>query len=362
MGAITRSPRPSRGRSAGWRPVLAAMAAALLTMPGCTSPPGLVFDPADRVHRWPPPPDQPRIEYVGSLRADEDLKPGRGPGRRLGDLLFGKEPAQAMLSPLAVCTDGGDRVFVADSNAQVLHVFNLRTRAYQRWAPPEKRARFSQPVAVAYDPGGRVLVADSVAGVLFAFDASGAYLGTLGDGRLLRPCGLAVDAAGGRVFVADSAAHQVVVLTREDEEIGRLGGRGSGAGEFNFPTNIALDGSGRVYVSDTLNFRVQVFAADLTPLGQIGGKGDMPGYFSQPKGLAVDAEGTLYVVDANFEAVQLFDAAGALLMTFGREGHGPGEFWLPAGIHVDAAGRIWVADSYNRRVQVFERCAEGATP
>lgn len=340
---------------------VAAVAGAGLS--GCGSAPGEVFDGKGPVRVWPSPPDEARIRYVGELKTSADLKPGRSFGKGVGELLFGKEAALGMLSPMGVCTDGKDRVFVADSNAQVLHVFDLGTRAYSRWAPPGRTPGFGQPVAVAFDSfGGRVLVSDSVGGVVETFDLAGVYKGALGAGVLKRPCGIAVDGTNGRVFVVDVVAHQVVVFNAAGEEIARAGGRGSGPGEFNYPTNVALDGEGRMYVSDTLNFRVQVFDSELRPIKQIGKKGDMPGYFSQPKGISVDAEGHVFVVDANFEAVQVFDGEGELLMTFGREGQGAGEFWLPAGIYADASGRVWVADTYNKRVEVFETIARRKSP
>lgn len=346
-----------------WRAVAAvAMLAASLATGACGRPAGVIFDPAEGSRMWPPPPDQPRVRYVGQLISERDLKPARSFMQRLGTALMGEEPSRSMLSPMGVCTDGADRVFVADSNAQVLHVFDLATRRYQAWRPPEALARFSQPVATTFDAhAGRVLVADPVAGVVFAFNAEGEFLGTLGDGVLQRPCGLAVDAAG-HLYVADTGAHQVVVLASDGEELGRLGGRGTAPGWFNFPTFVALDRDGRLYVSDSLNFRVQVFSRTLEPLVQFGSKGDMPGYFAQPKGLALDGDGHLYVVDANFEAVQVFTREGVLLMTFGHEGSGPGEFWLPAGIHIDSRDRIWIADSYNRRIQVFQYIREETRP
>jgi DNA-binding beta-propeller fold protein YncE len=318
----------------------------------------VIFDPADTVHRWPTPPDEPRIAYIGQLRSDADLKPGRRGLQGLSETLFGKEAPHAILKPMGVCTDGGSRVFVADCDAGVVHVFDLNTRKYQQWKPPKGERRFLEPVALAYDaPSGRLLVADSLDGSIVVFDSAGKYRGTMGDNWLHRPCGLAVDRARDRLLVVDSAAHQIIVLGLDGQRRERVGKRGTEPGEFNYPTNVALDSEGRIYVSDSLNFRVQVFDADFKPLRQMGRKGDLPGYFSQPKGLAIDRDDHLYVVDANFEAVQVFDKDGALLMAFGKEGHGPGEFWLPVGIGFDpgAGGRrIWVADSFNRRVQAFE--------
>ncbi len=336
--------------------------ACILWLAGCASPPGIIFDPAEGNYTWPPPPDSARIRYVGQLRGEADLRVGRSGIERLGDTLFGTKPKETFVSPLATCTDGAHTIFIADSNAQAVHVLDLETRAYKRIAPKEPNYRFALPVAVVYDPAGRLLVADSLAAQVVVFSSDGTPSGVIRSDVLERPCGLAFDAPTRRLFVADSALHQIFVFDETGTEIARIGRRGSEPGEFNFPTNVALDAEGRLYVSDSLNFRVQVFDQKFKPIRQIGTKGDMPGYFSQPKGVAIDPAGHVYVVDANFEAVQIFDADGKLLMSFGREGQGPGEFWLPVGIFIDRTGRIWVADSYNRRVQVFDYLAEEKQP
>ena len=327
-------------------PMLASLA--------CAKPPGQIFPPVNPPLAWPGPPDVPRIRYVGKLALASDLKPAVPFGKAVSRALFGKGEDRAMLTPFALCTDDADRLFVADSNAQVVHVFNLSSRAYQEWTPGENR-RFAQPVGIAYDRAGRRLfVADSVAQSVYVFDDGGKLTAEWRAGAFERPAGLAWDAANRRLFVADVTAHQVVVLSDTGAVVQRIGERGEGPGQFNFPTAVTLDPDGRLYVCDALNWRVQVFAPDFSAVGQIGRKGDMPGYFSQPKGLATDAEGHLYVLDANFEAVQIFDSAGTLLLTFGEEGHKPGQFWLPTGIFIDGRNRIWIADSYNRRVQVFD--------
>lgn len=334
---------------------LASLGAAALG--ACSSAPGTLFERSGPDLVWPSPPDEPRVRYVGDLRTTDDLKAGKSFGQGLGEFFFGKDSIYAMLSPMGVCTDGKDRVFVADSNAQTLHVFDLGARTYARWEPPVKEKgapAYSQPVAVAFDAAAqRVLVADSVAGVIETFALDGTYQGALGSGVLRRPCGVAAD-AGGRVYAVDVLSHAVIVFDRAGTQVAQIGSRGSELGQFNYPTNIAIAPDGRLFVTDTLNFRVQVLQPDGTPIRQIGRKGDLPGYFSQPKGVAIGPDSIAFVVDANFEAVQMFDADAQLLMSFGREGHGPGEFWLPAGICVDPSGRVFVADSYNKRIQVFQ--------
>ena len=340
-----------------WRRSILSLLLLAAVTGGCAKSRGgsAIFPPPAKPLLWPPLPEQTRVKYVGQIVTSADLKPKGNLGDSIGAAIFGKKPTFSMLSPYALCTDGNHRLFVADSNAQLVHVFDFSTRKYERWAPSNPEKRFAQPVGVTWDPAaGRLIVSDSVAAKLYVFDAHGKHVGEIGSGLFIRPAGVTFDATSQRLFVADTGAHQVVILSDHEKFYVKLGARGSAPGQFNFPTNVAIDSQGRVYVSDSLNFRVQQFSPDLKTVRVIGRKGDMPGYFSQPKGIAVDWQDHLWVVDANFEAVQIFDQSGALLLDFGAEGRGPGEFWLPAGIFIDRTNRVWVADSYNRRVQVFD--------
>ncbi len=359
----SRDDRPLKGRhmsaQGATRLARACVAALFLVtgamLGGCSKPAGVIFEPLASPLLWPPPPTPARIVYIGQLAASSDLKPAKDGLQGLGEAIFGKKDESQVVSPCAICTDGGQRLFVADPGAQLVHVFDMATRKYAQWKPaaPEQ---FTQPVGLAWDPAGRLLVADSVGEAIFVFAADGTYKGKLGVGALQRPAGIAREAATGRFFVADVYAHQVVVLSPEGEVVRRIGERGAGMGEFNYPTNVVFDSKGRLYVSDSLNFRIQQFAPSpgLRFTRYIGKQGDVPGTFSQPKGVAVDGEDHVYVIDSRFENVQIFDDIGRLLLFFGEEGTGPGQFWLPAGVCIDAQNRIWVADTYNRRVQVFQ--------
>lgn len=336
---------------------IALVIVTLSLLASCGHEAGVIFPQALDAPRWPAPPDPARVRYVGQLAGSDDLKPSVSGFQGIGAALFGSAPAQSIQTPMAVCTDGADRVFVADTSAHVVHVFDLKDRAYARWSPEGHPMK--SPVGLAYDAAGkRLLVADSEAGTIYILDSTGKFTGELASGQFKRPCGLAIDPANGRIFVADVEAHQVVVVSLSGEVIQRIGGRGDALGQFNYPTNVALDRKGRLYVSDSLNFRVQQFGPDLQPIRQFGKQGDMPGYFAQPKGVAVDPDGHVYVIDSQFEAMQIFDDTGALLLNVGEQGSGPGEFWLPTGIFIDSRGRIWITDSYNHRIQVFDYLPE----
>ena len=329
-----------------------------MMLAGCATKPGLLFPPLANPMSWPAAPDAPRIFYVGQVATSADLKPGVNGFEAMGRALFGKESALHADADGGLHGRRGPAFRGGLERAQLVHVFDLKSRKYATWKPGKGQPAFAQPVGIAWDSTyRRLLVSDSVAGAIFIFGTDGKYVGKIGDGIVQRPVGMAVDtsaATPGRIFVADAGAHQVVVLSAEGQLMQRVGGRGSVAGSFNFPTNVALGSNGVLYVSDSLNFRVQAFDRDLRPIGQFGKKGDMPGYFAEPKGIATDSEGHIYVLDGQFENVQLFDSQGRVLMDFGEEGNGPGQFWLPTALFIDAHDRIWIADSYNRRVQVFD--------
>ncbi len=335
---------------------LMAVAATQLLL-GCSTSSEAIFGRIDPPITWPAAPKPARIVYVGQLSTSDDLKQRQGWFDGALEGAFGKKDAYGVLTPFALCTDDADRLFVADTGAQVVLVFDLRSRHYSQLKPTAP-ASFTQPVGVAWDPAGRLIVSDSVAGGLFAFDASGTYLGEIAAGIAKKPGGIAIDRVTHRIFLADVGGHQVLVLSAEGKLLSTIGSRGTEQGEFDYPSNVALDSRGYLYVSDSLNFRIQVFNPEFKPVRMIGQPGNLPGYFGQPKGIALDSEGHLYVVDGRQDIVQILDDEGRLLLFFGGEGTGPGQFWLPAGIHIDSHDRIWVADMYNKRVAVFDYLKE----
>ena len=178
-----------------------------------------------------------------------------------------------------------------------------------------------------------------------------------GNGQFNFPSGVAVDRSG-RVYVTDQSNHRVQVFTGDGAFLGKWGSQGTGDGQFNQPLGIAADGSGRVYVTDYSNHRVQVFDADGAFLDRWGSQGAGDGQFNLPSGIAVDGSGRVYVADLRNHRLQVFTGDGALLGKWGSQGTGDGQFNQPLGIAADGSGRVYVTDYSNHRVQVFD--ADGA--
>jgi sugar lactone lactonase YvrE len=289
-----------------------------------------------------------RVRFVGELSVPEHLGIEESGWTHFWRWVSGTERADALYRPFAV----------AVSSEGVIAVSDPGLRAVRRYRPKENRHERLQeglvaPLGLAF-VGELLVVADGQAATLALFDAAGARVKAPWKvPTFVRPTGLALDSARGRLFVVDAGAHCVHVISLTGAEPQRLGERGTGEGQFNFPTHLAVDARGHLFITDSMNFRVQELDETFAFVRSLGGLGDGPGDLPRSKGLAIDAHGNLWVVEGAFDVVQGFDAKGELIAVFGGRGTDGGHLWLPAGLAIDGAGRLYVADTWNGRVQVF---------
>jgi len=301
---------------------------------------------------WPLPPEEARIEWVGTVRRPADLGIRKGFLGRLVSWITGSG-TPVLKRPHGVAIDSRGRLWVTDTGQHEVYVFDSQKNHFLR-IPAAGQAPLATPIAVAYDSLGIAYVSDSANGNIRLFDENGDSRGTWNAGNsFVRPTGLAFDAQNDLLWVVDTGKHQIVALNLRGEIVRTIGRRGEGPGEFNFPTHIGLDDEGRLYVVDTLNFRIQILSSMGEPIASIGTAGDGPGTFARPKGIARDRDGHIYVVDAMFDNVQIFDEKGQLLLAFGDHGADRGQFSLPTTLCIDGSDRIYVVDSNNQRLQVF---------
>ena len=296
------------------------------------------------------PPATARIEYLYSFSLPSDLGLKESFSRKLRDLFTGSDD-RSMSRPYAIAVYE-EQVAVADPGLGVIHLFDTGRKRYRR-INEAGGLQLVSPVGIALAKN-RIYIADSVLGAVFVLDGHDKLLMTLGE--LERPTGLAFHQQRQQLYVVDTAAHQVKIFDRSGEKISVIGGRGSGNGQFNYPSHLAL-ANGSLFVNDTMNFRIQTFALDGKYISTFGKHGDGSGSFTQPKGIAVDPDGHIYVADAMANQVQIFDPQGLFLLGFGGPGSDEGAFHMPAGLTM-SNDLVYVADSFNQRVQVFRYLRE----
>ena len=313
-------------------------------------------EPAPAALVWPLPPDPPRIRFVTAYYGLDDFKKKKS---RWKSMLLGPETDQQvdrLMKPYGVAVAKDGRVFVTDTAGRRVFVFDPAAKSVA-FIGENGPGKIAKPVGVAVDERGTVFVADATLKRVFGYAPDGRLAIAIGrEGELQNPSGLAIDRERQQLYVADAKKHQVLCYSSADGSfIREIGKRGVASGEFNFPTNLAVDKQGRLYVADTLNFRIQVFDSAGAFVKSIGSQGDGPGHLNRAKGVGVDSDGHIYIADSSFNNFQVFDGDGRILLFVGATGTGAGEFLLPAGLFVDDEDRIYVADQGNARVQVFQR-------
>lgn len=300
---------------------------------------------------WPAAPEQARIRFEYSFNRPEDLGIKKGFFRSLGEFFMGATDL-GLVRPMAVVESNGI-IYVSDPGASGIHRFDTRRRHHSIIRRANNQA-LPSPVGLARGPGDLIYLTDSDLAQVFVIRPGASFAEPVNiRHELKQPTGIAVDRHNGNLYIADTAEHQIVVLTQNGELVRKIGKRGNKSATFNFPTMLWRDAHGHLLVTDSLNFRIQRFDAAGKFIGSFGKPGDATGYLSRPKGIATDAFGHIYVVDALFHALQIFDQQGTLLLYLGRQGNSPGEFWLPNGIYINEKQTIYIADSHNQRIQVF---------
>ena len=197
-----------------------------------------------------------------------------------------------------------------------------------------------------------------------------AYRCSVGTAHMVfRPGGAAIDvekrsmegAAGAVVteddslFVVDRERARVLVYGQRGalrREFGRLG---SGPGELERPTDVAVDGD-RVFVCDPLNHRVQVFDRDGNFVDSIGKRrgGDRakPTSMNAPRAITIDSRRRLQVLDADAQ-IHVLSTIGESLGRYAGFGVERGRMTCPRSI-VARGGKILAADPGAGVVHVFD--------
>jgi DNA-binding beta-propeller fold protein YncE len=292
---------------------------------------------------------------------------------------------------------GNHRIRCLDGrSATITTVAGDGTKGFAGDGGPARSARLNEPYGVVVDADGNVYFADRLNARVRRVDGHSGLITTVaGDGSkkysgdggpaasagLVEPNGVALDAAGRKLYIADVADHRIRVVDLAGGTITTFAGTGRGKHEGDGGPAVAasiagaraveLGPDGTVYIlerqGNTLR-GVDPRTGIITTRAGTGAKGysgdggpATSATFNGPKELALDAAGNIYIVDTENHAIRRIDARSGVITTVAgsgrRGGNGDGgpatvaELDRPHGVAIAADGAVWIGDTNNHRVR-----------
>lgn len=357
------------------RTIMLLPALLLLLLAGCASAPVK----AER-YFWPPSPEQPRIEWIGSYANQLELK---GPGAL--SALVGEEDPVGIKNPMALAADGKGKVYVTDQQGKNVMVFDLVAKNVHILGGGAANVEFVFPSGIDLDEAGNIYVGDITKKEILVFDPSEKPIRTIGLADKVKSVGFfAIDRAAKRIVIPDIRGHKLVItdydgkvlkeIERYPREVNpkdfkdakdvKLEKRLKDGKEiyevqdgFSYPNAVAIDKKGTLIVADTNNARLLRLTPEGEYLSMISKRGDAIGDINMAKSVAVDSEGHIYLADFRAARVQIHDEKGQTLLAFGQYSLDPrrvGGFYAPGFIYIDRNDAIYVLDKMAKRFHVFQ--------
>ncbi len=287
---------------------------------------------------FPPPPDQPRLQFLVSYSGVEDF--GGTKTNFLETFLLGapeKKPGR-ILKPYGLAIHDS-KIYVCDVGQGQIKVLDLNKNKFSTF--PSGRG-LQNPLNIFIEADGTKYVTDSRGGAVFVYNNEDKLISFLGKDLGIEPLDVVV--RGSNLYITDDISDQVLILDKTSGKLlKRIGkqvtGEAKGApDEFGMIAGLTLDQQGNIYVSDKDKYRVTRFDASGEFMRTYGRFGSLPGSLVRAKGVAVDRENRVWVVDAGpATSVKVYRGRDGQLLTFfgGPTSKRPGYMYMPATVRID---------------------------
>ena len=264
--------------------------------------------------------------------------------------------------PLRMTRGPNQNLYVSDATVHSVFIYDASLN------PTAELTGFNGPLGVAVDSFGNIYVGNRGSYNVEMYDSSGAFVRSLGDGKIKMPNDMAFDQQG-NLYIVDSESKKVWVYASSGTLLRTIGSAGLGNGRFKFPCSLIIqnrtNSSGQqvqeLYVGDQGQGLIQVFDLQGNFLRAFGGKptSGMLGYkvkgkFAMLQSLQMDANDRLHVLDSAFNNIQILNPdTGAYITVYGTRGSDPGQLRLPLDMVIDSIGQVVVANYGNKRIETL---------
>jgi sugar lactone lactonase YvrE len=317
--------------------LLTCLLLSVMALSGCASEQTCSYISSKPIF-FPPPPDEPHIQYLTGLNSTDDIGERKKQGG-MSLVVTGKEQPDVMqkFGKAFGITIHKGKIYIAEGMYKRVSIIDpIKGTLEMPKGTETPKGALAYPINTTLDDDGNLYVADTARRQIMVYDPAGNFKAALGKG-FDDPKSKITDVKiyKGKLFALDLGSNKVRVLDRNTGEQQAEFGRSEVPNQsLRLPGNFTIDADGNLYITNIGSNMVIKLDQDGNFLGSFGGIGDQLGQFSKPKGIALDKDNRIYVVDGGTNVVQLFDDKFRLLTFFGWPGLPYGSLNGPAGIAV----------------------------
>ncbi|MDT8441541.1 MAG: SMP-30/gluconolactonase/LRE family protein [Desulfuromonadales bacterium] len=302
---------------------------------------------------WPPPPNAPRMEFVGVIESVGNLKVKWQ--QIISDQAIRRD-AKRLNYPSAVAPLADGRLLIAEAFGKTVQRADFANGKIEDLLAGGQTLQ--EPIDIATDSQGTIYLVDREARKVYRYDAEMQPLAPLtAPIAFSKPEKIALNEARQLVYVSDSILNRILAFSLQGEFLFIFGNGENELARLSRPHGMAVDADGNLYVADTGNARIQVYDHAGNVLRTFPfGKGANGSALLAPWDLTFDQNSNLHIIDRDLAAVITCRSDGRILYVTGaseRTNHLLG-FNRPVDLQIDAANRMYIADDLNRRVTVWQ--------
>ena len=262
------------------------------------------------------------------------------PVRFIGE---GSIDGETLLSPWGVAVNNSNEILVTDLSNNRILVLDEKGEFIRSFG----QNLVNEPTGISIGNDGRTFVVSRGNDRILLFDPNGEYVSTVDNaGSLKEPRGISLDSQG-NIIVCDAGNKCVKFFNPDGYNLRKIG-----VGRLQMPLD-SLSHKDKVFVSDRKAHRIKVYNTNGRFLYEFGKRGTGDGELNSPTGLAVDKTGHLLVCSLGNHRVQVFTLDGKFVTKFGEYGQELGQINSPSSVSVLKSGHIVVCEFKNNRLQLF---------
>lgn len=312
---------------------------ACLLLAGCAAPDTTCKYKWKEPIFFPPPPDEPRIQYLTGINTSDDVLIGEK--KKKSGISLMATGGEVLDTKITLGKAYGivihkEKIYIAQGMEKRVSIIDLKKGTITE--PPglrSPRGALAYPINLTLDDEDNLYVADTARREIIVYDEKGNFKTSYGKGFGAKSKITDVKFLKGKLYALDMGQHMIRVLDRKTgEQESEFGNIGKQEQKLAIPGNFTADAEGNFYVTNIGSNKVVKLDMDGNYIDSFGGVGDQFGQFSKPKGVAVDNEKQIFVVDGGTGVVQLFNDKFRVLTYFGWSGLEFGSLNSPTGITV----------------------------